>query len=348
MPQQHHQTPTSPAPLTRREARAAERAAATSTISRTPTTSRIRRTPTPVATQPMPRPLPTATVAPAAPVYSLRSRVLAAVPITGAAAAMALFTAAAALPAQATTGPAAVVPVVAPAAAGQSFTASGLALAVDRDGYTITKPVPKPVITKTTPAPRTTSTGSSSSTKQSVPVTTGGTIVNTGTGDIRWPIAGAITISSPFGPRSAPCATCSSIHQGVDLTPGAGTPVGAIAAGTVRVSTTHLEYGQYVIIDHQIDGRLVSTLYAHMIFGSSPLRPGDTVAVGQLVGLVGNTGASTGAHLHLKSCPAAPRPSTRSRGSPRTLDAPSRASAMRMPGAPSATEHLACSRRPRL
>ncbi len=132
--------------------------------------------------------------------------------------------------------------------------------------------------------------------------------MNTGTGDIRWPVAGTITVSSPFGPRRAPCETCSSIHQGVDLTPGAGTPIGAIAAGTVRVSTTHPEYGQYVIIDHQIDGRLVSTLYAHMIFGSSPLQPGDTVAVGQLVGLVGNTGASTGAHLHLQVMPGGTTP----------------------------------------
>lgn len=299
MPQQHPQTPTSPAPLTRREAIAAERAAAT------PTTSRTRRTATAVDPRPSPRPLPTVTVAPAVPVRSLRSRVLAVVPITGAAAAMALFTAAAALPAQATTGPAAVVPGVAPVAAGQSFTASGLTVAVDRDGYTITKPAPKPVITKTTPAPRTTSTVSAA---QGVPATTGGTIVNTGTGDIRWPVAGAIRISSPFGARSAPCATCSSMHQGVDLTPGAGTPIGAIAAGTVRVSTTHPEYGQYVIIDHQIDGRLVSTLYAHMVFGSSPLRPGDTVAVGQLVGLVGNTGASTGAHLHLQVMPGGTTP----------------------------------------
>jgi murein DD-endopeptidase MepM/ murein hydrolase activator NlpD len=233
--------------------------------------------------------------------------VLTVVPITGAAAAMALFTAAAALPAQATTGPAVVVPGVAPVAAGQSFTASGLALAADRDGYTITKPAPKPVITRTAPAPGATTIGSIA-TKQSTPVTTGGTIVNTGTGDIRWPVAGATTVSSPFGPRSAPCATCSSIHQGADITPGAGTPIGAVAAGTVRVSTTHPEYGQYVIIDHQIDGRLVSTLYAHMIFGSSPLRPGDTVAVGQLVGLVGNTGASTGAHLHLQVMPGGTTP----------------------------------------
>ncbi len=183
-----------------------------------------------------------------------------------------------------------------------------MTVSVDRDGYTITKPVPKPVITRTAPVPQATSTNSTASAKQNVPATTGGTIVNTGTGDIRWPVAGAIRISSPFGARSAPCATCSSMHQGADLTPGAGTPIGAVAAGTVRVSTTHPEYGQYVIIDHQIDGRLVSTLYAHMIFGSSPLRPGDTVAVGQLVGLVGNTGASTGAHLHLQVMPGGATP----------------------------------------
>ncbi|GAA3332210.1 M23 family metallopeptidase [Curtobacterium albidum] len=303
MPQQHPLTPAIPAPRTRREALAAERAASA------PTASRTRTATITAAAQPALRPLPTVAAAPATPVRSLRSRVLAAVPITGAAAAMALFTAAAALPAQATTGSAAVVSSVAPAAAGQSFTASGLALTVDRDGYTITKPAPKPVITKTAPASQAAPTGATpASTKQSVPTTTGGTIVNTGIGDIRWPVAGTITVSSPFGPRSAPCATCSSIHQGADLTPGAGTPIGAVAAGTVRVSTTHPEYGQYVIIDHQIDGRLVSTLYAHMIFGSSPLRPGDTVAVGQLVGLVGNTGASTGAHLHLQVMPGGTTP----------------------------------------
>ncbi|MBF4589479.1 M23 family metallopeptidase [Curtobacterium flaccumfaciens pv. oortii] len=205
---------------------------------------------------------------------------------------MALFTAAA-LPAQASTGPAVTVPGGAPAAAGQSFTATGLTVTVDRDGYTVTKPVVKPVITKTT-------TNSATAAGSTAAVAATGTIVNTGAGDIRWPIAGSIRVSSPFGPRLAPCGACSSIHQGADITPGAGTPIGAVAAGAVRISGTHPEYGQYVIIDHQIDGQTISTLYAHMIFGSSPLRAGQSVAVGQLVGLVGNTGASTGAHLHLQ------------------------------------------------
>ena len=282
MPQQHPHTPTA-TPLTRREALAAERA--TPPAPRPPRTRR-----SPAVNRP---PLPAATAAPLAPTRTLRSRALTALPLTGAAAAMALFTAAA-LPAQASAGPAVTVPGGTPTAAGQSFTATGLPVTVDRDGYTVTKPAVKPVITKTT---TNTTTAAASSTAAVTPT---GTIVNIGAGDIRWPVAGSIRVSSPFSPRLSPCATCSSIHQGADITPGAGTLIGAVAAGTVRISGTHPEYGQYVIIDHQIDGQTTSTLYAHMIFGSSPLRAGQSVAVGQLVGLVGNTGASTGAHLHLQ------------------------------------------------
>jgi murein DD-endopeptidase MepM/ murein hydrolase activator NlpD len=54
------------------------------------------------------------------------------------------------------------------------------------------------------------------------------------------------------------------------------------------------------VIDHVIDGRKVATLYGHMIPGSTPLRVGDTVAAGQYIGQVGNSGVSTGAHLHLE------------------------------------------------
>jgi murein DD-endopeptidase MepM/ murein hydrolase activator NlpD len=286
VPQQHPHTPTA-TPLTRREALAAERATPPA-----PRTPRIRRTPA-VVSRP---PLPAVTVAAPAPTRTFRSRALAAIPLTGAAAAMALFTAAA-LPAQASTGPAVTVPGGTPSATGQSFTATGLTVTVDRDGYTVTKPAVKPVITKTTTSTTNSATAAAGSTAAVAPT---GTIVNTGAGDIRWPVAGSIRVSSPFGPRLAPCAACSSIHQGADITPGAGTPIGAVAAGTVRISGTHPEYGQYVIIDHQIDGQTISTLYAHMIFGSSPLHAGQSVAVGQLVGLVGNTGASTGAHLHLQ------------------------------------------------
>lgn len=119
-------------------------------------------------------------------------------------------------------------------------------------------------------------------------------------GEVRSPFPGPVRMSSGFGYRSAPCAACSSLHQGLDFNPGMGAPIGAVAAGKVRVSGTYFSYGTAVIIDHVIDGRRVSTLYGHMIPGSSPLRAGDTVAAGQFIGKVGSSGVSTGAHLHLE------------------------------------------------
>ncbi|WP_258046279.1 M23 family metallopeptidase [Leifsonia shinshuensis] len=107
-------------------------------------------------------------------------------------------------------------------------------------------------------------------------------------------------ISDGFGYRVAPCSGCSSYHEGIDMNPGAGSPIQAIADGVVReVGNPSGSLGVYAIIDHQIDGETVSSLYAHMAYGSLALRVGQTVKVRQLVGLVGSTGASTGAHLHL-------------------------------------------------
>jgi murein DD-endopeptidase MepM/ murein hydrolase activator NlpD len=170
--------------------------------------------------------------------------------------------------------------IVAPIS-GQSLTASVVALSVDgRDGYAVTEQVL--ATTQSTTSGR-----------------SGAAQVNTGTGDIRWPFPGVTPLSSDFGPRARPCAACSAMHEGIDMIPGKDTPIGAIAAGTVRVSGMGGAYGQYAIIDHQIDGQIVSSLYAHMVIGSSPLRVGDRVNVGDLVGLVGNSGVSTGAHLHL-------------------------------------------------
>lgn len=209
-------------------------------------------------------------------------------PAAGAIAAVALF-AAVSVPAQAAA--AVTLPAAAPPIIVQRYvSALGGASSPGRDGYTITLPA-RPSVTAPGVTPAV-------GTRASAPGAAG--MVNTGTGDIRWPVTGPIRISSPFGPRPAPCAICSSVHEGIDIIPGYGTPIGAVAAGRVRVSGVGGEYGQYVIIDHIIDGRTISTLYAHMIYGSSPLRAGEHVAVGQLVGLVGSTGASTGAHLHLQ------------------------------------------------
>jgi murein DD-endopeptidase MepM/ murein hydrolase activator NlpD len=122
----------------------------------------------------------------------------------------------------------------------------------------------------------------------------------TGSGSIRWPFPTAVPVSSGFGDRVAPCRYCSSDHRGVDFTPGNGSPIYAIADGVVSASEFSRGYGQVLYIEHQINGQNVQSLYAHMQRDSSPLQAGDVVKVGEFVGLVGNTGTSTGPHLHLE------------------------------------------------
>jgi murein DD-endopeptidase MepM/ murein hydrolase activator NlpD len=184
---------------------------------------------------------------------------------------------------------------------GQTLAASLVVLTVsERDAFVVKDapppPPPPPVV-----VPKTESrTSNATSTRSGGVAAGGGTIVNSGTGDIRWPFPGSVVLSSGFGPRAAPCAACSSMHMGLDMTPGSGTPIGAVAAGTVRTSGMHAQFGQYAVIDHVIDGQKISTLYAHMVVGSSPLVVGQQVAVGELVGLVGRSGVATGAHLHFE------------------------------------------------
>lgn len=120
-------------------------------------------------------------------------------------------------------------------------------------------------------------------------------------GAIRWPFPVAVPISDGYGARVSPCSGCSSQHKGTDFTPGAGTAIAAIADGVVsEKKSSSWGFGYHVYIDHVINGQKVTSVYAHMQSGSSDLEVGDTVAVGDFVGLVGSTGASTGAHLHLE------------------------------------------------
>jgi murein DD-endopeptidase MepM/ murein hydrolase activator NlpD len=121
------------------------------------------------------------------------------------------------------------------------------------------------------------------------------------TGPVRWPFPYEVPITDGFGPRPAPCGGCSTFHYAIDLVPGAGTPIYAIADGVV---IDHVDgfgsWGNYVRIQHSIGGRTVITSYAHMQTGSSPLAIGDRIAVGDFVGLVGATGQVTAPHLHLE------------------------------------------------
>ncbi len=129
----------------------------------------------------------------------------------------------------------------------------------------------------------------------------GAAVGGTSGGSIRWPFPYAVTISSPYGPRVAPCAGCSTFHNGVDFTPGANAAIFAVASGVVtgREDGTG-EYGNFIMITSQLNGHTVKFTYAHMTKGSSAIVLGQQVEVGDFLGLVGMTGEATGPHLHFE------------------------------------------------
>lgn len=136
----------------------------------------------------------------------------------------------------------------------------------------------------------------------STSVQQGMTGVNSPGAAIQWPVQTPSRISSGFGERSAPCADCTSFHEGIDIVAALRTPVFAAADGVVREVSDETTYGTHIIIDHNIPGstQMVSTVYAHLTSGSPSVKVGDTVHVGEQIALSGNTGASTGPHLHFE------------------------------------------------
>ncbi|BAJ75355.1 membrane proteins [Microbacterium testaceum StLB037] len=119
--------------------------------------------------------------------------------------------------------------------------------------------------------------------------------VNNPNSPIQWPFAVGVSISYGFGMRDG------GFHEGADFVPGEGAPVQAIADGTVRIATEQGgAFGVTVLIDHEIDGELVSSRYGHMQYGSLQVTQGEHVHVGQVLGHTGNTGRSFGAHTHVE------------------------------------------------
>ncbi|HSJ45871.1 MAG TPA: M23 family metallopeptidase [Euzebyales bacterium] len=121
-----------------------------------------------------------------------------------------------------------------------------------------------------------------------------------GPGGRMWPVAAPVT--SGFGARVHPLTGTSRLHAGIDLGAPAGTPIRAAAAGTVVAAGVMGGYGNAVDIRHAAG---TTTRYAHQ--SRLLVRAGQQVAAGQVIGLVGSTGASTGPHLHFEvRTPAGP------------------------------------------
>ncbi|WP_261371544.1 peptidoglycan DD-metalloendopeptidase family protein [Corynebacterium sanguinis] len=101
-------------------------------------------------------------------------------------------------------------------------------------------------------------------------------------------------ITSEFGPR------WGTMHQGVDIAQGPGTPIFAFADGVVEAAGPARGFGMWIVINHEQDGKQFSTVYGHMMDDGVFVRPGDEVKAGQHIADEGNNGHSTGSHLHFE------------------------------------------------
>lgn len=113
---------------------------------------------------------------------------------------------------------------------------------------------------------------------------------------LQWPMAaqGSVVLSVPFGTRVHPITGKTTEHTGIDIVLDAGTPVLAAAGGRVAEANVDPEDGQYIVLDH---GSL-TTKYCHLL--EVQVTVGETVSAGQTIGAVGQTGMSTGPHLHFE------------------------------------------------
>jgi murein DD-endopeptidase MepM/ murein hydrolase activator NlpD len=105
-------------------------------------------------------------------------------------------------------------------------------------------------------------------------------------------------VSSHFGMRIHPIYGFARLHAGIDLATPCGRPVYAARSGRVSYSGWLGTSGNFIRVTHE-DG--LTTGYAHLQNGSLFVRIGQSVVTGQLIGRIGNTGGSTGCHLHLET-----------------------------------------------
>lgn len=107
------------------------------------------------------------------------------------------------------------------------------------------------------------------------------------------PLQEPFGVASGFGVRLDPFSRFPSLHEGIDFVAEPGTPVQVTAPGVVRRSEYFGAYGQMVEVEHA-EG--FSTRYAHL--RERRVQPGQALQRGEVIGTVGNTGRSTGPHLH--------------------------------------------------
>lgn len=115
--------------------------------------------------------------------------------------------------------------------------------------------------------------------------------------DQGWALPVLGRISSPFGSRpNKPVGGVGDFHNGTDIAAGCGQPVFAASGGTVVDSGYQGSYGKWILIDH---GNGVETGYAHN--SQLLVDAGQLVVAGEIIAVVGTTGASSGCHVHFET-----------------------------------------------
>jgi murein DD-endopeptidase MepM/ murein hydrolase activator NlpD len=112
----------------------------------------------------------------------------------------------------------------------------------------------------------------------------------------RKPVVGEVEFTSGFGVRSDPFLGRPAMHTGLDFRAATGDPIRATANGRVTTAAYNGGYGKMVEVNH---GNGLATRYGHM--SEILVKVGDTIKIGQVIGLVGSTGRSTGSHLHYET-----------------------------------------------
>ena len=107
----------------------------------------------------------------------------------------------------------------------------------------------------------------------------------------RWPVRGSV--NSEYGTRQSPWQEGREFHSGIDIRAGSGTAIHAPAAGTVVHAGVAQDYGTAIVLDH---GQDIRSLYGHL--SKVSVQSGQRVVRGTVIGYTGNTGRSSGPHLH--------------------------------------------------
>jgi len=128
---------------------------------------------------------------------------------------------------------------------------------------------------------------------------TGGTSGNGGLVNMATPLGASLGLApyAGFGAAAPKASQALFMHEGIDLVAPAGTPVYAAADGVVVGAALNGRFGNWVRIEHS--GKL-ATVYGHLMAFAPGIEPGESVVRGELIGFVGSTGRSTGAHLHFE------------------------------------------------